>query len=61
MIQALKSKTVWLGILVALLSVAQGFILQIPVHPLYQAAVGGVIAVAIVVLRYMTTQPVSEK
>jgi len=57
----LRSKTVWLGIIVALLSVAQGFLFQIPVQPLYQAAIGGVIAVAIVVLRFMTTQPVSDK
>ena len=56
-----RSKTVWLGIIVALLSVAQGFIFQIPVAPLYQAAIGGAIAVAIVVLRFMTTQPIAEK
>lgn len=58
---AFKSKTIWLGIIVALLSVAQGFIFQIPVPPVYQAAIGGVIAVAIVVLRFMTTQPIAEK
>ena len=56
-----KSKTIWLGIIVALLSVAQGFIFQIPVPPVYQAAIGGMIAVAIVVLRFMTTQPIAEK
>ena len=61
MIQALKSKTVWLGIIVALLSVAQGFVVELAIPPLYQAAVGGVIAVAIVVLRFVTTQPVSAK
>ena len=58
---AFKSKTIWLGIIVALLSVAQGFIFQIPVPPVYQAAIGGMIAVAIVVLRFMTTQPIAEK
>ncbi len=57
----LRSKTVWLGIIVALLSVAQGFLFQIPVQPAVQAAIGGVIAVAIVVLRFMTTQPIAEK
>ena len=57
----LRSKTVWLGIIVALLSVAQGFLFQIPVQPAVQAAIGGAIAVAIVVLRFMTTQPVSDK
>jgi hypothetical protein len=57
----LRSKTVWLGIIVALLSVAQGFIFQIPVQPAVQAAIGGAIAVAIVVLRFMTTTPVSDK
>jgi len=60
-VNAFKSKTVWLGIIVALLSVAQGFLFQIPVQPAVQAAIGGVIAVAIVVLRFMTTQPVSDK
>ena len=57
----LRSKTVWLGIIVALLSVAQGFLFQSPVQPAVQAAIGGAIAVAIVVLRFMTTQPVSDK
>ena len=59
--QALKSRTVWLGIVVAVLSVLQGFVAQLPVSPLAQAGIGITIAVAIVVLRILTTQPLTEK
>ena len=57
----LKSKTVWFAVIVAVLSVLQGFIFQLPIAPIWQAAVGCVIAVIIVILRFVTTQPLSEK
>ena len=57
----LRSKTIWFAILVAVLSVLQGFIFALPLTPLWQAAVGCVIAVAIVLLRAVTTQPLSQK
>ena len=59
--QALKSKTVQYGIAVGVLSVLQGFIGYIPASPWVQAIVGCSIASGIVVLRFMTTEPLSEK
>jgi len=59
--QALKSKTVQYGIAIAVLSVLQGFIGFIPANPAVQAVIGCGIAAGIVVLRAITTQPLSEK
>jgi hypothetical protein len=58
---ALKSRTVWFAIALAVLSVLQGFVLQLPIPAWGHAVVGSVIAAAIVVLRIITTQPLSEK
>jgi hypothetical protein len=57
----LRSRTVWFAIALAVLSVLQGFVLQLPIPPWGHAIVGSVIAAAIVVLRAVTTQPLSEK
>ena len=59
--QALKSRTVWFAIALAVLSVLQGFVLQLPIPPWGHAVVGSVIAAAIVVLRAVTTQPLGNK
>lgn len=59
--QALKSRTVQYGVALAVLSVLQGFVGFLPANPAVQAMVGCVIASGIVVLRFMTTQPVSQK
>jgi hypothetical protein len=59
--QALKSKTVQYGVAIAALSVLQGFVGFIPANPAVQAAIGCAIASGIVILRFMTTQPVSDK
>jgi len=59
--QALKSRTVQYGIAIAVLSVLQGFVGFIPANPVVQAIVGCGIASGIVILRFMTTQAVSEK
>jgi hypothetical protein len=58
---ALKSRTVWFAIALAVLSVLQGFVLQLPIPPWGHAAVGSAIAAAIVVLRAITTQPLTQK
>ena len=59
--QLLKSKTVWFAILIAVLSVVQGYVALLPITPVQQMLVGIVIAVAVLVLRLVTTQPISEK
>jgi hypothetical protein len=59
--QALKSRTVQFGVGVAVLSVLQGFVGYLPADPVVQAIVGCTIASGIVILRFMTTMPVSEK
>ena len=58
---ALKSRTVWFAMLLAVLSVLQGFVFALPLAPLHQALVGCAIAVGIVILRAITTQPLSGK
>ena len=57
----LKSKTVWYAIIIAVLSIVQGYIGLLPMTPVAQMAVGIGISVGIVILRLLTTQPVSEK
>lgn len=59
--QAFKSKTVQYGVAIAVLSVLQGFIGFLPTNPAIQAVLGCGIASGIVVLRFMTTMPVSNK
>ena len=61
MIQLLKSKTVWFAILIAVLSVVQGYVALLPVTPVQQMVVGVVISVVILILRLITTQPISQK
>ncbi len=57
----LKSKTVWYAIIIAVLSIVQGYINLLPMTPVAQMFVGIGISVGIVILRLLTTQPVSEK
>jgi hypothetical protein len=59
--QAFKSKTVQYGVAIAVLSVLQGFVGFLPTNPAIQAVLGCGIAAGIVVLRFMTTMPVSNK
>jgi len=59
--QALKSRTVQYGIALAVLSVLQGFVGFLPTNPAVQAIIGCAIASGIVILRFITTQPLSEK
>ena len=57
----LKSKTVWYAIIIAVLSIVQGYIGLLPMTPVAQMFVGIIISVGIVILRLLTTQPISEK
>lgn len=58
---ALKSKTVWYAIILAVLSIVQGNLAVFNLTPMTQMYVGMAVAAGIVVLRFLTTQPISEK
>lgn len=57
----LKSKTLWFSAILAVLSVAQGFVLQLPMPPEMQGLVGAVVAAVVAYLRTQTTMPLSQK
>ena len=57
----LKSKTVWYAIIIAILSIVQGYIGLLPMTPVAQMFVGIGISVGIVILRLLTTQPIGDK
>jgi hypothetical protein len=57
----LKSKTVWYAIIIAVLSIVQGYIGLLPMTPVLQMFVGIGISVGIVILRLVTTTAISEK
>ena len=57
----LKSKTVWYAIVIAVLSIVQGYIGLLPMTPVEQMVIGIIISVGIVILRLLTTQPIGEK
>ena len=59
--QLLKSKTVWYAIIIAVLSIVQGYIGLLPMTPVLQMFVGIGISVGIVILRLLTTQPIGAK
>ena len=59
--KALKSKTVQFSIALAILSILQGYVGFLPVSPAGQAVVGCIIASCVTVLRFVTTNAISEK
>ena len=60
-LQLLKSRTVIFAILLAVLSIVQGYVGLLPLTPIGQMFVGCGIAVCITILRIITTTPISEK
>ena len=56
-----KSKTVWYAIVIAVLSIVQGYIGLLLMTPVLQMFVGITISVGIVILRLLTTQPIGAK
>lgn len=56
-----KSKTVWFSVLLAVLSVVQGYLHVLPLTPVNQMYAGLTIAAVVTVLRAVTTQPLAEK
>ena len=61
MLKVVKSKTVWFSMVLALLSVAQGFVFQLELTTTQEMYLGAGIAMAIAFLRAITTTPLSEK
>jgi hypothetical protein len=61
LLQLLKSKTVLFALLLAVLSVVQGFLFALPLTPIHQMYVGIGISIVVTLLRIVTTQPISEK
>lgn len=57
----LRSRTIQFSIALGVLSVLQGFIFHLPLSPPWQAFVGCLIATSIVLLRAITTVPLSQK
>ena len=58
---ALKSRTVLFALLIAVLSVLQGFVGLLPITPVNKMYIGLLISVAVVFLRFITTTPIGEK
>ena len=59
--QLLSSKTVLFAILIAVLSVLQGYVFLLPLTPIHQMFAGIGISVLVVILRLVTTQPIGAK
>lgn len=60
-IQLLKSRTVLFALLLAVLSVLQGYVGLLPLTQVEQMYIGIAISVVITLLRIITTQPISQK
>jgi len=59
--QLLRSKTVIFALLLAALSVMQGYIGLLPLTPIMQMWVGVGVSVVITLLRIVTTQAIADK
>lgn len=57
----LKSRTIWFAILLAVLSVIQGYLVIFKLDPQTEMVAGCVIAACITILRIITTQPIGAK
>jgi len=55
LITTLKSKQVQWALVIAVLSVLQGFLFELPLTPVHQMIAGVVIAVVVVLLRFIET------
>ena len=61
LLQLLKSRTVLFAIMLAVLSIVQGYVALLPITPFHQMIVGCAIAIAITLLRIITTTPITDK
>ena len=55
---AFKSRTVLFALVVAILSVLQGFVYVLPITPVHQMIIGLIISVMVVIFRFITTTPI---
>jgi hypothetical protein len=61
LLSTLKSRTVWFAMILAALSVVQGYLNVFNLDPKSEMLAGVAIAMAITVLRIITTQPLIQK
>jgi low affinity Fe/Cu permease len=61
LLQLLKSRTVLFALLLAVLSIVQGYVGLLPLSQVNQMFVGIGISIVVTLLRIVTTQPISEK
>ena len=59
--KAVKSKTIVFALLLAVLSVAQGYLFLLPLEPREQMLVGIGVSVVVTLLRLVTNKPLGEK
>lgn len=59
--QLWKSRTVRFSLLIAVLSVLQGYVFLLEIKPIYQMFVGLGLSLVVFVLRLLTDKPVSAK
>jgi hypothetical protein len=55
LITLLKNKTVQWSLVIAVLSVLQGFVMEFPLTPVHQMIAGVVISVVVVLLKFIET------
>jgi hypothetical protein len=55
LITLLKNKTVLWALVIAVLSVAQGYLFELPLTPIHQMWAGIIISVVVVLLRFIET------
>lgn len=59
--KALKSKTIWFSILLAVLPIIPTYIGEFDLSPIEQMLVVQAIAVVVAILRFVTDKPISDK
>jgi hypothetical protein len=60
-LQLLKSRTVLFALLLAVLSILQGYVFLLHISPMQQMFVGIGLSVIVTILRIITTQPINAK
>ena len=59
--KGLRSRAVWVGIVLTVLGVLQVFAPDLPIRPLYQGLFAAVVGILIVLIRYDTTGSIDDK